>query len=220
MVDTKTIEKVLVRDGTTFTSFCMPEVRELQQIIMPNEQIKFCISGRYEGGFALICATDLRLLLVDKKFMYLTIEDIRYDMIVEVDYNYRMFEANIRVITPNKILSFVSTKKQPLRNATQYVQQRVMELRHQQQYGEVQQQPQPTTAQIMAANVQPAAPLAAAASLPTQDSGPLVSVQKEPTKQFMPRLPLRSMNRIRQVSHPYTQTSLSSRRRVSRFFPS
>ncbi len=223
MVELKTIEQILKRDGTTFTSFSMPEIRELQHILTPNENIQFCLSGRYEGGFAVFCATDLRLLLVDKKFMYLTIEDIRYDMIVEVDYNYRLLDATISVITPNKTLRFVSTKKQPLRNVTTYVQHRVMELR--QHHVGI---PQQTTEQIMAANVAPVQPVAAVATIPTADSGPLVSVQKvekEPTKQFVPKLPLKSMrgmgaDTVRQIVNPYTQNSLSTRRRVSRFYPS
>lgn len=222
MVTMKEIERQLKENGATFTFISKPEIRELQHILMPYEQIKFCISGRYAGGFAIICATDLRLLLVDKKFMYLTIEDVRYDMVVEVDYGYRMIDATMSVVTPSKTLHFVSTKKLPLRQATNFIQQRVMEVRQQQGM----QYPQ-STEQIMAANLQPQT-VAARATFPTQDSGPLVSVQnidKEPTKQFVPKLPLKSMGAagtgaVRRIVNPYTQTPLSTRRRVSRFYPS
>ncbi len=211
MVSTKQIEKILKKNGTTFTSFSMPEIRELRHILTEHEQVKFCISGRYEGGFALLCATDQRLLLVDKKFMYLTIEDIRYDMIVEVDYSYRLMDAAMSVITPNKTLRFVSTKKQPLRNTATFVQHRVMALRQQQNNYETY-EPQQRDQEIMAANTQPL-------MQQPDESAPLVSVhnEQEPVKQFVPRLPFRN---IRKVANPYTQTPLSTRRRVSRFYPS
>jgi hypothetical protein len=205
------IEQVFKKNGTTFTSLSMPEIRELQHILTPVENIKFCISGRYEGGFAVICATDLRLLLVDKKFMYLTIEDIRYDMIVEVDYNYRLMDATLSVVTPSRTLRFVSTKKQPLRNTATYVQHRVMELRHHQTHLGEQEQPRPITAQVMTANAQLSPDQTGATD---EFADPLVSIQQEPTKQFVPRLPLR------RVMNPYTQAPLASRRRVSRFYPS
>ncbi len=194
MVKLQEIERQLKQIGATFSMWNWPEVRELQNILLPGEQIKAFVTGRYSGGFAVICATDARLLLVDKKVLYLTVEDIRYDMIVEVDYNYRLLDATTSIITPTNTLTFTSVKKQPLRRTTSFVQQRVMELR------------QSSSGQDMANAI-------AAGNAPTTTI-PLVAMQNQPHKQFIPQLPFRN------VVNPYTQTSLATRRRVSRFYPS
>jgi hypothetical protein len=97
---------------------------------MDTETIAFCVNGHYQGGFALLCATDHRLLLVDKKPMnYLTVEDVRFEMISEFDYSHRLLDASIRICTATKTLTFTSWNQQRLRALLSYVQQRVIEIR-------------------------------------------------------------------------------------------
>jgi hypothetical protein len=96
---------------------------------MPEEKIAQAVNGSYEGGFAMLCVTNYRVLLIDRKPMLLTIEDIRYDMIAEVDYHNRLLGASIRVFTPIRNLVFGSWSTARLRKCVNYIQQRVMELR-------------------------------------------------------------------------------------------
>ncbi len=131
MVSMKEVEAQLKRIGVQVRFWGAAEVRELQHILMSNEQIVSCLNGRYEGGFATLVATDHRLLLIDKKPLYLTIGDIRYDMIAEVDYNARLLDATVCVMTFNKTLRFTSIRQKRLRELTKYVQRRVMEVRQQ-----------------------------------------------------------------------------------------
>jgi hypothetical protein len=99
------------------------EVAELHQIILPDETIYECVNGTYEGGFALLVATDIRLLLVDKKPLnFLKVEDLRFDMINEIDYNHRMMGATINVTTGSKSLNFRSYNKERLRKLIGHVQ--------------------------------------------------------------------------------------------------
>ena len=73
-----------------------PETKELATILLPDEEIFECVNGWYEGGYALLCATSIRVLLIDKKPLnFLTIEDLRFDTINQIDYNHRMFNASI-----------------------------------------------------------------------------------------------------------------------------
>jgi hypothetical protein len=203
MIKLHEIERQLRHIGATFSIWTYPEVRELQHILMPGEEIKAFVSGRYSGGFAVICATDLRILLVDKKIMYLTVEDIRYDMIVEVDYSYRLLEATTSIITPTNTLVFMSYKKYPLRQATNFIQQRVMELRH------------VANGQAYTAATPAVTHMESGYSpLPVAKNIPLVATHAEPNKPFIPRLPFKRM------MNPYTQTPLVNRRRISRYYPS
>jgi len=96
----------------------------------------------------MLVATNQRVLLIDKKPLYLTLEDIRYDMMAEVDYNHRLMNASILIVTPSKTLRFVAYNNDRLRKLFHFVQQRVMEIRqhyqHLQEYQQYAQVPQPT----------------------------------------------------------------------------
>lgn len=155
MVQLSVIEAQLTKLGVRKTWFCRPELRELQHILMDNERIVHCVVGRYSGGFAVLIATEMRLLLIDKKPLYLTVEDIRYDMISEVDVSSRLFDATVTVFTVNRQLAFSSTRQGHLRELVKFVQQRVMEIR---QYGQEVSQPmqifQPQVTQIQPAPAQ------------------------------------------------------------------
>jgi hypothetical protein len=129
MVSLQYIEEQLKRVGCNFRFWGRPEVRELANILMPDEIIAGCTNGRYEGGFALLCVTNMRLLLVDRKPMFLTLEDIRFDMIAEIDYSARLLDCSLCVVTPSRTLLFRAWNAPRLRNILNYTQQRVMEIR-------------------------------------------------------------------------------------------
>jgi len=138
------VEHQLSRLGMHNRFWGKPEMRELQHILTQNEIITSAVNGRYEGGFALLVSTDRRLLLIDKKVWFLSLEDVRYDMIFEIDYCARLLDSTIFVRTINKILRFTSIRQRSLRVLTAYVQDRVMDLRHQTNQPIVQQLLQPT----------------------------------------------------------------------------
>jgi hypothetical protein len=97
---------------------------------MNDETIVALTCGRYFGSFALLVATDQRLLLIDKRVFFMTIEDSRYDMISEIDFNMQVYAANLTIYTMNKTHKFTSVKhKRQLRELTNYVQRRVWEFR-------------------------------------------------------------------------------------------
>ena len=129
MVSFKHVEEQLKRVGCNFTFWGQSEIRELANVLMPEETIAQCVNGMYENGFALLCVTQYRVLLVDRKPLLLTLEDIRYDMIAEVDYHTRLLDSTVRIFTPMRTLMFTSWSKHRLLKSVNYIQQRVMELR-------------------------------------------------------------------------------------------
>lgn len=131
MVHISEIEAQVSHLGVRLSRWFRAELRELQHILMDHEKIIAVVPGRYFGGFALLVATDQRLLLIDKRTFFMNFEDIRYDMISETDYNSRFFDCTLQIFTLNKQHRFTSVKnKDHLRNLTRYVQQRIMEVRH------------------------------------------------------------------------------------------
>src|SRR5689334_18716046 len=102
MITLANVEEQLKKVGCNFRFWGRPEIRELANILMQDEIIAACVNGRYEGGFALLCVTNHRLLLIDRKPMFLSMEDIRFDMIAEIDYSARLLDASVHIITPNR----------------------------------------------------------------------------------------------------------------------
>ena len=67
MVERTIIAKQLENIDVRLPFWLSPEIKQLSRIIAPNETIQHALNGRYEGGLALLCATDHRLLIIDKK---------------------------------------------------------------------------------------------------------------------------------------------------------
>lgn len=131
MVHPSVIEARLGKLGFRTSRWFRAEISELQHILMHDEEIISLVCGRYFGSFALFVATDQRLLIIDKRVFFMTIEDIRYDMVSEIDFNtQQIYAANITVYTMNKTHKFTSVKyKRQLRELATYTQRRVWELR-------------------------------------------------------------------------------------------
>jgi hypothetical protein len=124
------IEARLGELGFRASRWFRAEIHEMQHILMDDEKIVALACGRYFGSFALLVATDQRLLLIDKRVFFMTIEDSRYDMISEIDFNMQVYAANLTIYTMNKTHKFTSVKyKRQLRELTTYVQRRVWEFR-------------------------------------------------------------------------------------------
>jgi hypothetical protein len=130
MVNSTSIDKQLKNIGFSSNRWNRAECLELSSIILPDEKIFECVNGWYENGFALLCATDIRILLVDKKiFKYLTIEDLRFDTINQIDYSHRLLDAQIVVSAGMKSLKFRSYNKIRLRKLIGHVQHRMAEVK-------------------------------------------------------------------------------------------
>lgn len=99
------------------------EVNQLADILLEGEEIYELVNGIYEGGFAMLVATDIRMLLIDKKPLnFLTVEDLRFDMISELDYSHRLIGAHVNVSAGSKNLKFRSYNQPRLRKLITHVQ--------------------------------------------------------------------------------------------------
>ncbi|MFO0920832.1 MAG: PH domain-containing protein [Candidatus Saccharimonadales bacterium] len=129
MVDPKIIKVQLAAINADLPFWVNAEVRELSRLIVPSEIIRHVLNGRYQGGSAILCATDLRLLIVDKKPMFLAVEDVRYDMIAEVNFTHQLLEASIHLAAFNKDFSFTSYRKRQLHDVTEFIQHKLSDVR-------------------------------------------------------------------------------------------
>ena len=130
MVSAKAITTQLRQIGCDYAVWGRSEIRELTNILMDEEKILQAVNGYYDGGFAMLCVTNYRVLIVDKKPLALTVEDLRYDMIAEVDFSSRIITSVLHIFTPMRTLIFTSWSMSKLKASMNYIQQRVMELRN------------------------------------------------------------------------------------------
>ena len=134
MVHISEIQSQLTKLGIHLSRWFTPELKELQRILMDNEKIIAAAPGRYFSGFALMVATDQRLLLIDKRTFFMTVEDTRYDMISEIDLSGRIYDVTVHIFTLNKQHNFTSMRyKDQLRQLCAFVQRKVWETRQYQQ---------------------------------------------------------------------------------------
>lgn len=212
MVHISEIQSQLTRLGIRLTRWFNPELKELQRILMDNEKIIAAAPGRYFSGLALLVATDQRLLLIDKRTFFMTVEDTRYDMVSEVDFSTRFYDSTVHIFTLNKQHNFTSIRyKHQLRDLCGYVQQRVWETR---QFQQDQPDPNPVSASAQAARQ---APLATGSSSGLPDISHALHVPHlpHPSKPHLPRhIGVAAMNGSRRFTpNAYTNHLTAMRRR-------
>lgn len=133
MVDRAYVESQLNKIGFGKGRVNRAEILELEHILMSDEIIYECVNGYYEGGIALLVATDNRVLLIDKKPMgFLNVDDVRFDMISDLDYSHRVFGAQININCGMRNLIFKSYNQARLRKAIGHIQQRISEIKREQ----------------------------------------------------------------------------------------
>lgn len=135
MVEQAKVMAQLSKVGYKAKMFQRAEVKELCNVLHEDEIILQATNGYYEGGFGLMVATSVRILLVDKKPMFLTLDSISYSMIQEVTFNYRLLNSTIHIFTSNKCLDFNSWNHAQIRAILNHTQQ-AMRVSKQPRYAE------------------------------------------------------------------------------------
>jgi hypothetical protein len=108
------------------------EIDELANILVPGECLTHVVFGWYDNGFALLCCTENRVLLIDKKPFFLKLEDLRYDKISEVRFLNRLLDSSVILSYAGMKLEFKSWNQSALRRLTDFVQQTITLINRQQ----------------------------------------------------------------------------------------
>ncbi len=107
-------------------NFWLPETRVLPLVIHPDEHITGIVYGRYvlssnaQVGRGALVATDTRIVLIDKKFLFLRCDEISYDAVSGVTYSRvgfigtivlhtRLGDITLRTLNRNCTKSFVES---------------------------------------------------------------------------------------------------------------
>ena len=85
--------------GFTTWGLIYAECRVLPSLLHEDEHIDAAMHGRGADGRALFVATDQRLLYIDKKLLFLNIEEISYDMVIGESYHQGALSATLIIHT-------------------------------------------------------------------------------------------------------------------------
>jgi len=125
MVTKDNINQQLARIRQKRGFFVRPEIQELAFILNEDETISHSVFGFYKGATALLVATNQRLLLIDKRPLFLNLEDIRYEMINQVDFAGRLLDASLNLHVANQQMQFRSLSDARLRMLCGFVQDQI-----------------------------------------------------------------------------------------------
>lgn len=132
MVGTQEVLRQFHRLGVKPSIWARAEIAELGNILVPGEHLKHVVFGWYENGFALLCCTEHRVLLIDKKPFFLKLEDLRYDKISEVRYLNRLLDSTLVLSYAGMKLDFKSWNQRELRKLMEFIQETIMKINQQQ----------------------------------------------------------------------------------------
>ena len=108
MVKLNEVQAQLITLDNHFRFIGMAELKQLACALQPGEQILDCLKGWHKGTIAVMCATDKRLLIVDKNTTKDCCETIEYTVISDIRHQDRGWSSSIRIYVPGKVYEFVS----------------------------------------------------------------------------------------------------------------
>jgi general stress protein 26 len=101
--------------------------RYLHNFIRPDEHIMGVVYGRYEGGEALLVATDLRIIFLDKKPLFASTDELSYDAVSGVKYSAAGLFASITLHTRVGDYQLRYVNKTAATNFVRYIERRRLE---------------------------------------------------------------------------------------------
>jgi hypothetical protein len=114
--------------GHRYSVFGRAEMKELQNILHPDENIVQCAYGYYHGGSGLLVATNKRLLLVDKRPFYLNLEIIPFDQIKFVEFSAKLLQGTLYLESGIKRLLFRSVSDARLRKICEHAKEKIKDI--------------------------------------------------------------------------------------------
>lgn len=103
------------------------ELREIPTLLRDEEIVKKAIYGSYEGGWAMMVATDQRVIFVDRKIFRSKVQYIAYRNIFSFDYSSNFFYGQIEIFARGAKVVLNRIRRNYLIDFCQYLDQMVEE---------------------------------------------------------------------------------------------
>ena len=103
------------------------EVHYLPKVIHPNENIIGAVYGHSRNGFAIILATDKRIIFLDKKPLYVVEDEITYGVVSGVSFGHAGIGSTVILHTRIKDYKFQTLNKQCAKGFVKAIEERCVE---------------------------------------------------------------------------------------------
>ena len=129
MANTLEVRRQLMAAGFRLKYLGWSAMHQLPMILEDGEIIQRVVSGLYDDGYAVVLATDRRVLFLDKKIMSFRAEDIRYEMVSEVEHYLGPLAAKLRIHCLSKSFEVKSLNHSSVQAFAIYVEQTANQFR-------------------------------------------------------------------------------------------
>jgi hypothetical protein len=110
------IQKELALAGVPKRVLKAAEVQALVNVMHSDEEIQGCIQGLYAEGLGLVVATNTRLLIINKSFLWSRVEDESYAMINSILYKQGLILGKVLLSTRAREYTFTVLKSDPIQS--------------------------------------------------------------------------------------------------------
>ncbi len=103
------------------------ESRYLPRIIHSGEQLGGVVYGHHEAGFAMLVATDSRIIFLDKKPLIVNEEEISYEVVSGVSFSHAGFGSTVTLHTRIKDYAIRTFNQKSAQRFVDYIEFRCLE---------------------------------------------------------------------------------------------
>ncbi len=125
MVSLNEVQAQLMSHESQFRYIGIAELKQLSWALQPGEQIMDCLKGWSGGMTTVLCATDKRLILLDKRTTKTTVQEIDYEFIQKLEHHDRGWSSVLRVHMSGKRYEFMSWHIKRLKTFHGYIERHV-----------------------------------------------------------------------------------------------
>lgn len=112
--------------SSTEKFFGRREIKELPNVLWPDEKLENIIQGFYNGGNGILVATNKRLVFVDKKMIFgIRVEDFPYDRITNIKYETSLLYGKLTIYTAAKKAVIDQVTKSSVRSFGDWIRARI-----------------------------------------------------------------------------------------------
>ena len=117
-------------EGLEKSVLARKEIKELPDILWEDELPERIVAGTYNNGWGILCATNKRLLFVDKGLMFgLKVESYVYESISSVESKSGLLLGSVKVYASGNNEDFENVDKRQAHAFAQYVREKVSKSR-------------------------------------------------------------------------------------------
>ena len=131
MVTFNEVQAQLIDVGAHTKCLTVQHIKQLARELDPNEQIMTCLKGWFEGSVAILCATDKRMLILNKHTNHGNYYQVDYNSINDTVHRDRGLSSTITFYIDKKRLDFRSWRVNKVKDMYTFTQRHIIYIKEQ-----------------------------------------------------------------------------------------